>query len=197
MRTGHGCEPREMEGTGPDLGAQHGVADHEAADRDQQREQADVGDVREHILGRRVRSQREQAEEDGRDAGQGERPPSLRGDRNPQRVTESGGGGAHVTSSRNMLSSESSSGRTSSSRAPSDRASCGSAIATSRARLEATTRLDAVDADAAHRVEVEQRGRELRAAVVRTRTRRGRSAIASRMAWWPPAAASRPRRRTI
>ena len=104
----------------------------------------------------------------------------------------------HRTSSRKRLSSESSSGRTSSSRASTDRGQTGQGDRQHRGRGSTTRQVVAVDADAADRRRAPAaRPRVRRVAAVRTSTRRGRSAMASRMARWPPAAASRPRTRTI
>ena len=129
-------EPGEVERAGADLGAQHGVADHEAADRDQQREEADVGDVREDVARGRVGREREQAEERRR---RRRAAASVHhrfgGDRDPQRVTEGEPWRALTssTSSRNRLSSESSSGRTSAGGRRAIAASCGAARSPRRA----------------------------------------------------------------
>ena len=201
--------PREVERAGADLGAEHGVADDQGGDRHGEAEDALGGDVGERPLGRVVDRRGRGARTGGRRRRRRARPPTPRRDARPQRVatiderpgprSRVGGTAAHRTSSRNRLSSESSRARTSSRRTPASRASRGG-----RGELAGPHGLDdepvavAVERDARHRVERRRAPRPAGAgASARTSTWRGRSSMASRMARWSPAAASRPWTRTI
>ena len=175
-------QPGEVEGAGADLRAEHGVADHEAPDRDEQREEPDIRDVREDVAP--GTSDVSDSSPTTTAAAQGSASVHQRLAGIETRSVYRSAAVVALTSPAplNMLSSESSSGRTSSSRASSDRASRGSATATSRARFDPTMRLCASTVTLLTTSSSSRRQREAAGAGVRMRTRRGRSAIASRIA---------------